>query len=98
MIAWGAVVVFIAIPLVFCVMYSLRFSQSMAWMWLKEVLVDLLMGWLGINFISLFVELLASFAYVKLYPLLQKKIATRVMPASPKEHVNNHQEYGQQGC
>ena len=46
-------------------------------MWLNEMLQDLLLGWLGLNFVSLFVSLMAGFAYVKLYPRilgLSKKI------------------------
>merc|ERR1712032_1664872 len=88
-LSWAAVVVFVLIPLVFCVMYSLRFSEEIAWMWLNEILQDLLLGWLGLNFVSLFVSLMAGFAYVKLYPLilgLSKTIAavhpTQVSPVS----------------
>ena len=61
-------------------------------MWLNEILQDLLLGWLGLNFVSLFVSLMAGFAYVKLYPLilgLSKKIAavhpTQVSPVSSSE-------------
>ena len=61
-------------------------------MWLNEILQDLLLGWLGLNFVSLFVSLMAGFAYVKLYPCilgLSKKIGavhpTQVSPVSSSE-------------
>ena len=71
-LSWMAVAFFCLLPLSFCIAYSLRFAPSIVWMWLSEVAVDLLLGWLGLNFLSVFVSLLAGLLYVKLYPCFVK--------------------------
>ena len=101
-LSWAAVILFCLIPFSFCIAYSLRFAPSVAWMWLSEVAVDLLLGWLGLNFVSLFASLLAGYAYVKLYPCFTKlsnklcckpkkccsKSATRVARVTPYHSKN----------